>query len=101
MEFGVTAENKIARILCTFLISNEACQVKCAKLSEVFYAPRMHSSDGHDTGPKQDMGMSGEGRKRGENKREARWVGGGSIWGSQKHQWECKCIKSWKKQNMS
>lgn len=60
-KFGVTAENKTARILCTFLISNKACQVKCAKLFEVFYAPRMHSSDGRVTGPKRDMERGGRG----------------------------------------
>lgn len=65
----MTAENKTARIVCTFLISNKACQVMCAKLFEVFYALRMHSSDGHDTGPKKDVGISGE-ISRGKN----RWV---------------------------
>lgn len=65
-EFRVTAENKTARILCTFLISNKACQVKCAKLFEVSYAPRMHSSGGHDAGPKQDAEYL-ERRTRGGN----------------------------------
>ena len=92
-EFGVTAGKKIARILCTFLISNKAGQVICAKLFEVFYAPRMHSSDGRDTGPKQDMGISGETSRE----EETRWVWGGYIWGSQKHQKGFKCLKSWKK----
>lgn len=67
-EFRVTAENKTARILCTFLISNKARQVKCAKLFEVSYAPRMHSSGGHDAGPKQDVEyLERRRRRRGGN----------------------------------
>lgn len=51
-EFGVTAENKTAtQVLCTFLISNKACEVKCAKP----HTPKMHSSKGHDTGQEQDI----------------------------------------------
>lgn len=72
----MTAENKTARILCTFLISNKACQVKCAKLFEVFYTPGMHSSDGRHIGPKQNMGWLEKG-ERGEGIRE--WLGEGGV----------------------
>lgn len=70
------------------LISNKACEVKCAKLFEVFYAPRMHSSDGHDTGPKEDRGdiwKEAEVGRAQEKKKIGRMWGRG-IWGSQKHE---------------
>lgn len=98
-QLNVTKYNRIwrdsrkitVRILCTFLVSNKACEVKCAKLFEVFYAPRMHSSDGHDTGPKENRGDIWEevcvcvwGGAQEKKKVERMW--GQGIWGSQKHE---------------
>lgn len=60
------AEGKTARMLCTFLISDKARQVKYAKLFEVFYTLKMHSIDGLDSGPIITEEGEGGGQREGE-----------------------------------